>query len=303
MNKAMVALGALLITTTGHAATNRVLALDGSSDYVIIPSSSSLNLTNFTIECWVYPTTTASDAGIVVKGRDIFENYSLDLVSGLLGSPSRFVDNSRIGVGEVATNRYAFSAHQWQHVAVTYNGTTGKLFVNGYLWSESSYSNVPDFSNEELTIGAERLSGDTITRFFSGYIDEVRVWNRAVDDYTLSKSIHTRLNGTESGLVGYWTFDDGTANDSSSNANNGTLIGDATTTPDVHATNTIYLAIEVPFQSGSPMTRYQLQYITNMLSTNWFDAGLPIRGSGSEQSLFDAPRGESPRFYRIISDY
>ena len=38
-----------------------------------------------------------------------------------------------------------------------------------------------------------------------------------------------KLAGTEPGLVGYWTFDDGTANDSTPYGSDGTFVGDATT--------------------------------------------------------------------------
>ena len=115
--------------------------------------------------------------------------------------------------------------------------------------------------------------------------------------------MYKRLTGTETNLVGYWTFDDGAANDATTNHLDGNFVQNAITIADTAITNQIYWAVEIPFISGSPLTQYQLQYSTDLLSSNWFSVGDPVRGTGLERSLFDAPRGASPRFYKVISTY
>ena len=48
----------------------------------------------------------------------------------------------------------------------------------------------------------------------SGEIDEVRTWSRTLAFEEIQATMNITLNGNEPGLVGYWNFDDGTANDS-----------------------------------------------------------------------------------------
>ena len=65
-------------------------------------------------------------------------------------------------------------------------------------------------------------SGDT---FFNGGIDEVRLWNRALDANELQNGLCNSPLGAEE-LIGYWNFNDGsdvTIEDLTGNGNNGTL--------------------------------------------------------------------------------
>jgi len=68
----------------------------------------------------------------------------------------------------------------------------------------------------------ERLKpdGDVSEDCFVDYVDAEQMAYRWLDnDYSITPS-----NPTDSNLVGYWNFDDGTANDSSGNTRHGTLI-------------------------------------------------------------------------------
>jgi hypothetical protein len=134
-------------------------------------------------------------------------------------------------------------------------------------------------------------------------MDEIRIWNYARTSPDILSYYLAKLAGTESGLMGYWNFDDANADDLTTNGNNGVLYGGASMMSDPLVTNSIYTAIEVPFISGSPMTSYQLQYTTDLEPTNWLNAGNTIRGSGKEMSFFDGPRGAPLRYYRIIMNY
>ena len=67
--------------------------------------------------------------------------------------------------------------------------------------------------------------------YWDGQIDEVRIWNIARTQSEIQATIKTTLQGDEPGLVGYWNFDDGTANDLSLNGNHGILLGDAVIVP------------------------------------------------------------------------
>jgi hypothetical protein len=61
-----------------------------------------------------------------------------------------------------------------------------------------------------------------------GQMDEVRVWNYARTREQIRDNLFTTLTGKETGLVGYWNFDDGNANDLAPGQHHGTLFGKPT---------------------------------------------------------------------------
>jgi hypothetical protein len=56
-----------------------------------------------------------------------------------------------------------------------------------------------------FSIGA--YPGPEGLRPFSGEIDEVRLWDRALDGNRIKRDMDVRLHGKEEGLVGYWRLD------------------------------------------------------------------------------------------------
>jgi hypothetical protein len=79
---------------------------------------------------------------------------------------------------------------EWVHLAGTYNGETGKmsLYVNGQLIGTQMHVGEirldPESLNRPLAIGAE-LNGPNIddpTGEFNGYVDDVRIYDRALSD-------------------------------------------------------------------------------------------------------------------------
>ena len=75
-----------------------------------------------------------------------------------------------------------------------------------------------------LLIGTERAAGGN----FKGSLDNVSIWNTALDSSQIQQYMNCPPNGTESGLVGYWNFEEGsgeTVLDLSPNGNNGSING------------------------------------------------------------------------------
>jgi hypothetical protein len=76
-----------------------------------------------------------------------------------------------------------------------------------------------------ITIGKLSDPAQFQTRYFSGQIDEVRIWNRTLNSSDiLSRYNHHLDPAQETGLVGYWRFNEGsggTVNDQTTSGNNG----------------------------------------------------------------------------------
>ena len=100
-------------------------------------------------------------------------------------------------------------------------------YINGALaHTYAATSPLTDYvpGAEVLCIGS--LSGSS---FFQGMIVDARVWNVRRTAAEIAANYQTRLTGSEAGLLGYWNFDNGTANDMSGNGYHGSLLADATT--------------------------------------------------------------------------
>jgi hypothetical protein len=60
----------------------------------------------------------------------------------------------------------------------------------------------------------------------------------------------------------------------------------------------IYSAVEVNWLA-LPNVNYQVQWSSDLSSTNWQSLGAPVTGAGTNVSIFDSTRYSSKRFYRV----
>ncbi len=109
-----------------------------------------------------------------------------------------------------------------------------KLYFDGGLVGTNQYqgsfsalkSGKYGFLGRSAWRATDLTSGD---EFFHGQMDEVRVWNVRRTEEQIRENIFRNLTGRETGLVGLWNFNDGTARDASPAGQNGTFVGQATT--------------------------------------------------------------------------
>jgi hypothetical protein len=95
----------------------------------------------------------------------------------------------------------------WNHVALVVTTTSKTLYINGVPFSQAgSYANFP-FDNV-LYLGWDSASSTIIDRTLKGQIDEFRIWNMARTAQELEDNKYKTLTGSETGLIGYWNFND-----------------------------------------------------------------------------------------------
>ena len=98
--------------------------------------------------------------------------------------------------------------NRWSYLAVTYDGATLRLFVDGdQVSNRPSVSGAIEAPDSPLWIGGNRPYGE----HFDGVIDEVRVYDRALTQGEIAHDMVTPVSPT-SGLVAAYAFDTGSGN-------------------------------------------------------------------------------------------
>jgi hypothetical protein len=168
--------------TAGHSGT--ALSFDGINDWVTIADAASLDLTTgMTLEAWVNPANINTWRTVVLKetlGGLAYALYS----SNDFGLPAGFV---RIGQDVGATNLTSIPLNTWTHLAVTYDGTTLRLFVNGVQGAATVAGGSIAQSAEVLRIGGNAVWNE----FFNGRIDDVRIYRRALSAAEIQQDMGT----------------------------------------------------------------------------------------------------------------
>jgi len=165
-------------------ALGQALELDGVDDFVEIPHSDSLTVSKeVTVTAWIratqYTGTTGAEyQGIVAKSNSP-RSYSLYLYS------SGSLHFSTNGVGTMSTTKVPLN--EWAHVAAEIVGGTQKYFINGVAAGvDGTGVTLPGASDQaNVVIGKTWES----SREFYGRIDDVRIYNNALDLNGVKKSM------------------------------------------------------------------------------------------------------------------
>jgi hypothetical protein len=170
----------------------RALAFNGTSARVRVPNGAALQLTTrMTLEAWVKPSTvTSAWRDVIYKGND---NYYLEATSGSSGRPA-----AGGTFGGAIANLYgpaALAVNQWTHLAMTYDGATLRLYVNGVQVSNVARSGALATSKRALEIGGDSIYG----HYFAGTIDEVRIYNRALTAGEIQSDLATPVTTVTGG--------------------------------------------------------------------------------------------------------
>lgn len=128
----------------------------------------------------------------------------------LIDSPTGLSDYS------IKSSQWFPELSKWYNIIITKNGTTYSLYKDGVKnGTVNSTYKIPDIASN-LKIGYGEQGGFN----FNGAIDDVRIYNRALNE----QEIQALYREDTSGLIGYWPFN-GNANDESGNGNNGIVNG------------------------------------------------------------------------------
>jgi hypothetical protein len=165
-----------------------VLSVDGNGDFVDVPYSADLNPPAFTVSLWANPTTGGSGSY-----RSPFTSRDDTPQRGYIlyvepGNTWQFWNGtettSATGTTTSGWNNLAGPAAtlgEWAHVSATFADGQKVLYINGRQVAQSTtVVKLILNAQQPLRIGAGRTELPAGDYFFRGFIDDVRLYNRAL---------------------------------------------------------------------------------------------------------------------------
>ncbi|MEQ1638349.1 MAG: LamG-like jellyroll fold domain-containing protein [Methylococcales bacterium] len=165
----------------------KTLKFDGINDWVTVNDSASLDFTTgMTLEAWVHPQDlTGFGKTVITKeqvGGAVYNLYANEDSNLPIAS---FND----GGYRVISGLKQIPVNQPTHLATTYDKQYLRLYVNGVEVSKQRHRGVIRQSSGMLRIGGNSIWGE----FFEGYIDEVRIYNRALTATEIASDLVTPI--------------------------------------------------------------------------------------------------------------
>ncbi|MGW5686029.1 LamG-like jellyroll fold domain-containing protein [Nonomuraea sp. NPDC003754] len=186
--------GTATATSWQNGKYGKALLFNGTSSWVTAQDAASLRLeSGMTLSAWVNPASVANWSPVV--GKELSEggvSYTLYAANGD-SVPSGWAQPEPEAVSSVAGTS-PLPVNTWSHLALTYDGTYLRLFVNGQQVNQIPFSDNLYDDGSPLRIGGNQIWGE----YFSGLIDEVRIYNRAQTTTEIQTDMTTPIGRTPS---------------------------------------------------------------------------------------------------------
>ncbi|MBI1226059.1 MAG: choice-of-anchor D domain-containing protein [Bacteroidetes bacterium] len=197
------------------------ISLNEFNDFVSVPANDLLNH-DFTLEAWVNVSPERKNGYLFnFDNPATIDHISLSFAGGPTGKPQLVIDNGG-GVQGKWEASDKLPLNEWAHLALTVQGTTGRIFVNGNPSPPFTIVAPVNVSRYTCKIGSAELAG-------TAQFDEFRIWGMALSEAEIRARMNCELKGDEYGLKLYYPFNQGFAggdNTSFTNVNDGRADGD-----------------------------------------------------------------------------
>ena len=182
------------------------LTFDGVDDFVHMGSGAVYEVTDtVTMEAWINREPSSQVSQIIINKEGEYE-IGLDAD----GSLKWAFANTNPGWAWHDTG-VVIPVHAWTHIAVTYDHGTITSYVNGVV--VETFAGSGTIGDAHPTKDSLRIGGrenNPANQYFSGQIAEVQVWNVSRTAGEIAADLNGTLTGSETGLLGYWKFNENT---------------------------------------------------------------------------------------------
>lgn len=148
---------------------------DGTGDYLAITHDAVFDTmidSSFALECWVYVETSHKSIAYIAAKRDATPaGWAFALID--TGKPAFFGWNTSTAVYVVIQDTSAILTDEWVHLAVSFDGTDYRLFVDGAIVdSTASVTGSYQSTTNAIRIGSNPTNS---AHDFDGFIDNLRI--------------------------------------------------------------------------------------------------------------------------------
>ena len=182
----------------------------------------------------------------------------------------------QLSIGLISgTRTITIPANQYTHVSVQRDGDV----VRWYVVNDQNPDNITIHSVQaaytSLAVQGLAYCKLSLGHDLRGFVDDVRLWNKALNEQEIMNTYSRRLVGNENRLAGYWTFDEGLTGYAFDMSRIGTVYNGR------HATTN-----KLIFDTHVPNEKYQLALkgITDA-NGNYQIGGIPYSGEGTSYSI------------------
>jgi hypothetical protein len=184
------------LTTDFGGNANSAYLFNGTTNYIQIPNSSTLNISTNKISMCVLVKPMGFYSGLcdgnILVAKQFVDyingNYSMrfqDVATGC-SAPDHSIEvftgsvGTASGTGVATAPAPYVQLNQWYCVIYTNDGVTGKLYIDATLVNSSPVTSGFTLTNaQDLFIG--KMNNVTYPYWFNGVMDEVRIYNRALN--------------------------------------------------------------------------------------------------------------------------
>lgn len=188
------------LTTDRFGNTNSAYSFGGSS-WIEVSDQASLSNEYLGVSVWIR-TTSAQIQSILYKtdiGVATNEEYSIAMNYPIENQYDMSVKNgnncTNPGVGwQRNRSTITLNDNSWHHIVFNYSGVNSSVFIDNILMSDSSFT----ASVIDNCLGGPLLIGRNWNNsfFFSGEIDDIGIWNRALTKCEIQDLYSSQLNST-----------------------------------------------------------------------------------------------------------
>lgn len=164
----------------------QAFGFDGIDDFLVIPDSLGLRPLDdqFSVVLWInpLPRTGNPDVTIIRNGKGCGEpGWGLDFLDYSTGnSHLYFTAWDGIEHSWAILSPHIF-ADSWYFVVATVDGQHARIYLNGELSEERPIRDREIDTPDPISVGANKANCEEYHNFFSGLIDEVMIYNRALN--------------------------------------------------------------------------------------------------------------------------
>lgn len=188
-------------------------SFDGQSGFVEEPHASHLDPEQLTLQAWIrleeFPGGRDTRRWIVNKnGNELTEGHYALVINGERPGAYLNIGGGEAHVHALTSSKDSLTLGRWHHVAMTYDGKSLRLFVDGNEVAAKAIDRKRVGGSGGLAIG--RRQDAYAPTSFKGRIDDVRLYNRPLEAVELKEHFDNPHEVDDikavKGLVGYWPF-------------------------------------------------------------------------------------------------